>query len=193
MKIFTAPLHFAMGLGLLTLSACGTYSQLRPADLLEPGRFEVGGGIAANGTVGAPVFTGSYGLLRWLELGMQYETYSGNVHARVEITRSGDFPVALSLLFGAGYAQMMESLDEFKVHQALVAGATLGRRWNRWEPYAGYRVNYLPDSRSTIQSLKGGLRFYITPEVIGGGEGGVVVHHAALTLGEFAIFLGYQF
>lgn len=177
----------------LFLSSCGTYSQLRPADLLEPGRFEVAGGIAVNGTQGAPVFTGSYGLLRWMELGLQFETYSGNVHARFGITRSDNFPVAFSLLVGVGYAQMMESLDDFKNHDALLAGATLGKRWNRWEPYASYRVNYLPDIQSTIQSIKGGLRFYITPEVVGGGEGGVVIHHASLTLGEFAIFLGYQF
>jgi len=170
---------------------------LRPADTLKQGRFELTAGAAMNTL---PEVTAvaqlAVGVFDWLELGAQYETYSALGQVRFGILSSEEHGFALALAVGGGAANLVENIDEENEpwdNGAVLAGITLGRRWDFFELYLGYKSLLLLPLQYSINSVKAGVRFTLFEVVVLGIEGGVTFHHAFLTLGEGAAHLGFTF
>ncbi|OGQ87718.1 MAG: hypothetical protein A2289_24705 [Deltaproteobacteria bacterium RIFOXYA12_FULL_58_15] len=169
---------------------------LRPADNLRAGQVELSGGAAFNSLPEA-VFVGqaNVGITDWLELGGQYEIYSAVGWTRFGLLNTDNHGIAVALTVGGGAAQIWDSLntDEWSDFEgAVFGGVTLGRHFGVIEPYVGYRIFYFPGLETTIQTIKGGLRFTGWETVFLGVEGGATVHHALLTLGEGALVVGLK-
>ena len=188
----------------LATSACGTFSVMRPADNLKAGQVEISGGLTVNSLPDAnPVLQANVGVLDWLELGAQYETYSAEGWLRFAPLSTDDNGLALALSLGAGGLNTIGwSSDEHSLDDSwtptLMGGATLGRRFADWfEPYIGVRLFYLASSEIALTTVKGGMRF--TPARWSWGafwlglEGGATFYDGLFAVGEGTAALGFIF
>lgn len=98
---------------------------------------------------------------------------------------------------GLGFSDGENSLSERQF--AGMAGLTLGRRFDWFEPYLGYRaifIAYQQDSLSSlfswVHNVKVGARFNIGEHFFLGVEGGVTVH-TVIPVAEGAMNLGFRF
>ncbi len=174
----------------LLLAACGTYSHVRTADNLAAGHVELAGGIAWNGLgEGVAVGAAAIGITDWLEVEGQYEVYSGYGELRAGLLSSEANGIAVALGVGVGGASVYA--NDWSGGTAGLADLVIGRRWSRFEVYAGDRFLYLPDNGYTINSIRGGLRVGLGPIFVG-GEGGATLHQGALWLGEGTVLLGLR-
>ncbi len=174
----------------IALPACGTYSHIRPADNLPAGRFEIAGGLAANGLGEVlPVGAAALGLTDWLELEGQYEIYSGFAELRAGVLRSERDGIAVSLGVGGGGASVYA--NDWSGGAAVVGDLTVGRRFGAVELYLGDRFFFLPGSDYTINSTRAGVRVG-GEHFFGGAEGGATLHQGVLVLGEGTLYLGVR-
>ncbi len=177
-------------------AGCGTYSLLRPADTLSAGHFELTGGCAVNTVPEAvPVAQAAVGLTDWLEVGAQYETYSALGQLRFGLLSSEKHGIAIALAAGGGFASVWEELGtDANYHQSggPLAGLTIGRRFDWFEPYLGGKVLVLFDSGYTITSLRAGFRIILFDHLVLGVEGGATFHHNFLVVGEGTGHLGFK-
>ncbi len=182
---------------ILSVSSCGTYSVLRPADNLRAGQVELSGGAAMN-SLPETVFVGqaNVGVTNWLELGAQYEMYSAAGWMRFGILNTDEHGFALALSGGGGAVSVWDKVDSEELHgfgRAVMGGVTIGRRIKILEPYVAYRIFYLPGLVTSVQAIKGGLRLTGWNKFFLGLEGGATIHYGAVTVGEGAIALGIKF
>jgi hypothetical protein len=177
------------------VGGCGTYSLLRGADNLKQGQLEMTGGVALNSipeTVG--VVQLAVGLTDSIELGAQYEQYSALGHLRYGLFNSEDHGIALALSLGGGASSIKFDLDEdleALEQVAITAGLTLGRRWDWFELYLGYRSLFLVPDQYSINTVKMGARATLFDHLVVGIEGGATFHHNFMVLGEGAAHIGF--
>lgn len=122
---------------LLTTTACGTYSHLRPADNLKAGGVELSAGLAAS-TVPevVPVAQAAVGITSWMELEAQYEVYSALGELRFGILSTERNGVALAVGVGGGMASVWEDLGDDTFRDGAVLGdVVFGKRWTNVELY----------------------------------------------------------
>ncbi len=195
MKKILFPLIF-----LLLLSSCGTYSVLRPADVLEKGEFEISGGLAVNSLPeGVPVAILSYGINNKLEANIQYEVYSALIGARYEILNSEDDRVALAIGLHAGYVyrfipekfRLDGKVEEWMKSTIVTPGITIGKRKGKSEWYLAYKAFIDPthDYWYEIGTIKIGYRYTLFKNIAFGIEGGAS-HHRCFENEYYNIFEG---
>ena len=171
---------------------CGTYSLLRPADLLKPRQvdLQVGSGFSQLEVV--PVDQLAIGVTKWLELNVHYETYSALAGVRFGLLNSKKHKFALSLSAGGGWFNVYNS--KYIQGGGAYIGLTLGRRFKWFEPYLGYKGLVMMNIGGWwIHTAKLGVRFNIGKHFLLGLEGGVTTHHGFWTMAEGAGTIGLKF
>ena len=173
-------------------AGCGTFSVLRPGDVLKKGEAEFAAGIAVSGIPEVTtVVQGNHGLTDAVELGAQAESKNFLGWARVGLFSTEIHGFGLSLLGGGGYASIFDVSKGTFSSGTLVFGLSVGQRLEKVEYYLGYRLLYFPEFSWVINSIKAGVRYPITPYLLVGAEGGVAIHHTFFTLGEGTLFVGF--
>jgi hypothetical protein len=195
--------RFAL-LAFVVLAGCGTYSTLRPAPVLAPGRVELGAGIAANqiGEV-LPVVQGHVGLFPRVEIGGHYEVYSGFGELRVQALEEEHQGVSMSFGLGGGFAttildEVGQELSESQGPDfALFGSFALSRRFGTVvEPYVAGRVSYLVPADGWVFAPVGGVRLNATRWLSFSLEGGAAIHVRAgvgLGIAQGALGIGLHF
>ena len=88
-----------------------------------------------------------------------------------------------------------DSNSFIKYKGAMLGSFTIGRRWNWFELYLGYRIIpiFIVPVVYVINTAKLGVRFTIAKHLLITVEGGATFHHDFFVFGEGAISLGIKF
>jgi hypothetical protein len=189
---------------LLSSMACGTFSSLRPADTLSEKEVEFTGAVAANhiGIV-VPALRIDYGVSDRVEIGAQYEVYSYLVNARYGLLKSEEDGIGLALGLAAGEAFFISNFSSsfsdavWRSSPVFAPTLTIGRKWDSFELYLGYKAFFGTSGNYEIGSLKLGTRFWVSKGLGLTLEGGTTHHRLTnqsyLSLLEAAAGFAFRF
>jgi hypothetical protein len=188
---------FVLLLASVSVSACGTYSMLRPADTIPRGAFEVNAGLAANGLGEVlPVVQGAIGLADRLELVGQYEIYNGFGELRGQVLDSRQHGVGLTLGVGGGvgftFAEALGEDEETVNDGAATASLVIGRELGSVDLYLGDRIMWLIPSYA-VNTTKLGVRINAGRYFRVIAEGGATIHNGGAVLAEGTVAIGLGF
>lgn len=177
---------------LLLLTACGTYSHLRPADNLRAGGVEVSAGVAMSSVPEVvPVVQAAVGVTDRVEIEGQYEVYSALAELRFGVLSTERHGVALAIGAGGGMASVWQDLGDDSFRDGAVVGdVVFGKRWDAVELYLSDKAVVLVSTGYVINAVKAGVRGRFHGVHLG-LEGGVTTHHAFIALGEGTVYLGF--
>jgi hypothetical protein len=173
-------------------TGCGTYSMVRPAQTLPPGKVEIAAGLAASELEVNTVVHIAVGVADRVEILGQNEIWNTFGEVRVQVLRNA--PVDVVVGAGGGYAiTFLSALTSSGDHDTVTGAAgtasiAIGRDWGSLALTLGNRSFFLA-SGYLASSTRAGLRVKLGSHLGLLFEGGATVH-APLGALDVAIAIG---